>query len=87
MHSFCALFRKTYRRLDGEMTRKKAKDRHSALYQIGRALAEAIECFGDIMEPNAKVLHGLDKVMYFKALTEYFNAPISTTKSSAVGTF
>eukprot|EP01084_Bolivina_argentea_P288252 494728_1 len=83
MTNFCTAYRKTYRKIDNETTEQQVTRRHCQLYYYSRCLFEAIEFFGQFMEPNMKVYHGLTKVMHFEKFSAYFNQPISTTKSIA----
>eukprot|EP01084_Bolivina_argentea_P054193 99408_1 len=78
---FCTVFRQTYRTINNETTEQQVVQRHLQLYHCARSLYEAVEFFGNHMEPTLKVYHGLNKVMFFQKFTTYFNQPISTTKS------
>ena len=86
VHSLCSAFRRTFRRIDNEITDKEVMDRHTSFYHMGRALMETGDYFGENLKQKEKVMHGLNEMMYFTSFTEYFNAPISTTQSKDVGT-
>ena len=79
VHSFCAELRCTFRRLGDEQTNIAVMRRHAEFYHVGRALYEAGDHFGSILGAKKKVLHGLNTPLKFKAFSEYFNAPTSTT--------
>ena len=64
---------------------KRVMDSHTEFYHVGRALYEAADHFGKIMQRNQTVYHGLDRKMTFRSFTEYFNAPTSTTTAISVG--
>eukprot|EP01084_Bolivina_argentea_P253462 425744_1 len=81
MSHFCSAYRKTYRRIEDETTDEQVTNRHIQLYNYARCLLEAVEFFGEEMDAEMKVFHGLDKVMNFHKFTAYFNQPISTSKS------
>ena len=80
-------FRATFRRIEGDSTDKDVMNRHTAFYHIGRALFEAVEYFGKVLEPNRKVFHGLNKKVYFTSFSEYFNIPMWPTKKKIIGMF
>ena len=84
---FCLAFRATFRRIQGDCTDQDVMNRHTDFYHIGRALFEAGEYFGKVLERNHKVFHGLNMKMYFTSFIESFNAPISTTTKKSVGMF
>eukprot|EP01084_Bolivina_argentea_P276244 471332_1 len=79
--NFCTAFRKTYRKINNETTEQEVVNRHKQLYNFARCLFEAVEFFGEEMDPKLKVYHGLNCVMNFEKFTEYFNQPLSTTTS------
>merc|ERR1719206_255167 len=81
LSGFCTVYRQTYRLMPGETKEEEVTERHRELYRYARSLFEAVEFFGEWMDPKAKVLHGLDTVMLFQRFTTYFNQPISTTTS------
>merc|ERR1719206_947284 len=81
LSGFCTVYRQTYRLMPGETKEEEVTERHRELYRYARSLFEAVEFFGEWMDPKAKVLHGLDTVMLFQRFTTYFNPPISTTTS------
>ena len=64
---------------------QKVMDSHTEFYHVGRALYEAADHFGKIMQRNQTVYHGLDRKMTFRSFTEYFNAPTSTTTAISIG--
>eukprot|EP01084_Bolivina_argentea_P204849 349887_1 len=76
--AFCRVFRSTYRKIDNE-SNQEVKNRHEELYFYSRYLFESIEFFGVRMPKDAKVYHGLNRVLYFQKFSTYFNQPISTT--------
>eukprot|EP01084_Bolivina_argentea_P180722 312218_1 len=78
---YCTMFRTTYTKLNDGETEQEVTNRHKQLYYYSRSLFEAVEFFGNLMEPHLKVYHGLNKVMKFSMFTAYFNQPISTTIS------
>eukprot|EP01083_Nonionella_stella_P019694 54691_1 len=81
LSKFCTIFRQTYRRTRKESSEQKVTQRHLELYHYSRCLLESVEFFGHYMEPDLRVYHALNKVMYFDKFTSYFNSPISTTTS------
>eukprot|EP01084_Bolivina_argentea_P147845 258623_1 len=83
MSEYCTVFRKTYRRIDDEITDEEVLERHLQLYYFARTLYESVEFFGEEMVSNFEVYHGLNKVMYFQKFTAYFHQPMSTTPSKA----
>ena len=87
LHRFCREFRQTFRKLSKSESEIDIIDRHSLFYHFGRALAELSDHFGEKMERNDRVYHGLSTVMFFRSFTEYFNAPTSTTTDVNVGMF
>eukprot|EP01083_Nonionella_stella_P287443 978433_1 len=78
---FCTAFRSTYRCINNETSAEEVAERHQELYYYSRCLYESIEFYGTYMEPQLKVYHGLNRVMYFDAFSAYFHQPISTTTS------
>lgn len=90
VYRFCRVLRSTFRRNDDEssnLVMSAAMERHGAFYHVGRALYEAADYFGKIMNSKDRVYHGLSQKMQFNSITEYFNAPTSTTKARSVGMF
>eukprot|EP01083_Nonionella_stella_P241273 842644_1 len=79
LSKFCTAYRSTYRLIDDEKTAFEVTQRHRQLYYYSRALFEAIEFFGSLMESGLSVYHGLNKVMFFESFRTFFNQPISTT--------
>eukprot|EP01084_Bolivina_argentea_P083383 150967_1 len=77
---FCTAFRQTYRRIDDE-DEKNATERHQQLYYYARSLFEAVEFFGNEMDTDLQVYHGLNKKMHFNEFAAFFNQPVSTTSS------
>ena len=89
VYRFCTTLRSTFRESAGASSNdeiKSATERHSAFYNVGRALYEAADHFGKIMGPKQRVYHGLSQRMKFASFTEYFNAPTSTMRFKSVGT-
>ena len=60
-------------------------ERHREFGHIGRALEETADFFGERLERT--VYHGINRVMFFSAFEQYFNAPTSTTIAKSVGMF
>eukprot|EP01083_Nonionella_stella_P144724 452339_1 len=81
---FCTEFRKTYRRIDDEISDDQVIKRHEQIYYYARGLYEAIEFYGNQMKPTDEVYHGLNRVMFFQKFTAYFNQPMSTTPSKTI---
>eukprot|EP01084_Bolivina_argentea_P293825 505442_1 len=79
MSQFCTEFRKTYRKIKAEETVQQVAARHVELYYCARNLYESIEFFGEYMDENLKVYHGLKNKMMFREFRACFNQPISTT--------
>lgn len=83
----CTFIRETYRRIKGDSTDKEVKDRHTAVYHMGRALLEGVEYFGKSLWKKDKIYHGLSLTMFFSEFTGYFHAPTSTTIDKSIGMF
>eukprot|EP01084_Bolivina_argentea_P066653 121522_1 len=79
MTLFCTSFRRTYRRIGNETTDKEVEKRHIELYFYSHCLYTAVEFYGQPMDKNMKVFHGLNQMMKFESFTAHFNQPISTT--------
>eukprot|EP01083_Nonionella_stella_P318892 1167861_1 len=79
LSEFCTAFRATYRAQNKSESEDSVTQRHRHLYFYSRALFEAIAFFGNSMEPNMRVFHGLSEVMMFERFTAYFHQPVSTT--------
>eukprot|EP01083_Nonionella_stella_P120906 362797_1 len=79
MSDFCTAYRSTYRMIEKETETHHVTARHRQLYFYSRTLFEAIQFFGQSMEPSLKVYHGLNKVLHFESFAAFFNQPISTT--------
>ena len=78
---FCDAFRKTCNRLKKNEPNSAVAQRHCEFYHIGRALYEAVEFYGDYLQPEEKLYHGVNRFMYFQQFTAWFNQPIFTTPS------
>eukprot|EP01083_Nonionella_stella_P147450 465214_1 len=83
MSGLCTAFRRTYRNCS-DQTEKHIIETHTQFYHFARCLFEAVEYFGQEMDSELRVFHGLQAQMKFDKFTAYFNTPISTTKSNDV---
>eukprot|EP01084_Bolivina_argentea_P064295 117284_1 len=81
LSAFCTIFRKTYRSINADETVQEIAKRHIEFYYYARNLWEAIEFFGEYMDENLNVYHGLKTKMLFRKFRTHFNQPISTTTS------
>eukprot|EP01084_Bolivina_argentea_P172650 299067_1 len=81
MSQLCTSFRETYRRIKNEPNDEAVTRRHLQLYFCARSLYEAVEFYGEEMNSEMKVYHGLNRVMKFPKFTTHFHQPISTTTS------
>eukprot|EP01084_Bolivina_argentea_P218192 370309_1 len=84
----CTDYRSTFRNLDNDASENvnQIRTRHGKYYFFSRFLYEAIEFFGNVMENEETVYHGLNKHFLFKDFITTFHAPTSTSpdKQSAV---
>ena len=82
----CTDYRSTFRRLDTDKNIEDAIQRFKEYYLFSRFIFEAIEFWGQPLNENQVVYHGLNRELLFERFSHHFHSPISTTphKESAV---
>eukprot|EP01084_Bolivina_argentea_P302448 522035_1 len=78
-------FSQTWRKIEENDTDASIIDRHCKnFYWTGRALYVAINFYGQRMDPNQVVWHGVSSKMLFDNFAAYFDCPTSTTTQKSI---
>ena len=81
---FCEHFRLKKIMDDILESRRSLGIRNGKFWNLAKLLMEAVQCFGEFREPDAKYYRGLDKPFMFPSFVSRYHTPLSTSKSVCI---